>query len=57
LVAAQLLGGDWRLVRTLPERIRQATAADVRAFAQKYIRAYQVAVVGDPKKVDLSMLL
>jgi len=56
LVAAQLLGGDWRLVRTLPERIRQATAADVRAFAQKYIRDYQVAVVGDPKKVDLSML-
>jgi zinc protease len=56
LVAAQLLGGDWRLVRTLPERIRQTTPVELQAFAQKYARNYQVAVVGDPKKVDLSML-
>ncbi len=56
LVEAQLVGGDYRLLRTLPERIRQTTAKDVQAFAQKYIRDYQVAVVGDPKKVDLSML-
>jgi zinc protease len=56
LVAAQLLGGDWRLVRTLPERIRQTSAQDVQAFVQKYVRNYQVAVVGDAKKVDLSML-
>jgi zinc protease len=56
LVAAQLLGGDWRLARTLPERVRQVTAQDVQAYTQKYVRDYQVAVVGDPKKVDLSML-
>ncbi len=56
LVEAQLLGGDWHLVRTLPERIRKTTAQDVQAFAQKYVRDYQVAVVGDPQKVDLSML-
>jgi zinc protease len=56
LIAAQVLGGDWRLSRTLPERIRQATGQDVQAFAKKYIRDYQVAVVGDPKKVDLAML-
>jgi zinc protease len=56
LIAAQLLGGDWHLARTLPERIRQATAQDVQAFAKKYMRDYQVAVVGDPKKVSLSLL-
>ncbi len=56
LVEAQLLGGDWRLVRTLPARIRQATAQDVQAFVQKYVRNYQVAVVGDARKVDLSLL-
>jgi zinc protease len=56
LIAAQLLGGDWRLARTLPERIRQTSAQDVQAFTGKYVRNYQVAVVGDGKKVDLSML-
>ena len=56
LIAAQLLGGDWRLMRTLPDRIRQTTAQDLQAFTAKYLKAYQVAVVGDPKKVDLSML-
>lgn len=56
LIAAQLLGGDWRLARTLPDRIRAATARDVQAYVQKYVKNYQVAVVGDPKKVDLSML-
>ena len=36
--------------------MRKTTAQDVQAFAQKYVRDYQVAVVGDPQKVDLSML-
>jgi zinc protease len=56
LVEAQLLGGDWRLVRTLPERIRRTTPKDVQAFVQKYVRDYQVAVVGDPDTVDLTLL-
>jgi len=56
LVAGQLLGGDWRVSRTLPERIRQVTSKDIQAFVQKYVKDYQVAVVGDPKKVDLAML-
>jgi zinc protease len=56
LVEAQLLGGDWHLVRTLPERIRRTSPEDVQAFVKKYVRDYQVAVVGDPATVDLSLL-
>jgi len=56
LVEAQLLGGDWRLVRTLPERIRNTTPKEVQAFVQKYVRNYQVAVVGNPATVDLGLL-
>jgi predicted Zn-dependent peptidase len=56
LVEAELLGGDWRLLRTLPARAKATTPKDVQAFVEKYVRDYQVAVVGDPKSVDLSML-
>jgi zinc protease len=55
LVEAQLLGGDWRLVRTLPERVRRATPKDVQAFVKTYVRNYQVAVVGNPDTVDLAV--
>lgn len=56
LVEAELLGGDWRLVRTLPERIRRTAPKDVQAFVQKYVHGYQVAVVGNPDSVQLSLL-
>ena len=55
LVEAQLLGGEWRLVRTLADRVRHTTAKDVQAFVQKYVRNYQVAVVG-PDSVELGLL-
>jgi zinc protease len=56
LVEAELLGGDWRLVRTLPERIRRTTPEDVQTFVKRYVRNYQVAVVGNPDTVDLALL-
>jgi zinc protease len=56
LLEAELLGGDWRLVRTLPERARRTTAKDVQAFVKRYVRNYQVAVVGNPETVNLSLL-
>ncbi len=56
LVEASLLGGDWRLVRSLPERVRHTTAQDVQSFVQKYVHHYQVAVVGDPDSVQLELL-
>jgi zinc protease len=56
LLEAQLLGGDWHLVRSVPERVRHTTAQDVQAFVKKYVHHYQVAVVGDPDSVNLGLL-
>lgn len=52
LASAQLLGGDWRLARALPERIRAVTPAGVQAFAKKYMGRMQFTVLGDPKAID-----
>jgi zinc protease len=56
LVEASVLGGDWHLVRLLPERVRHTTAQDVQAFVQKYVHHYQVSVVGNPDSVQLEQL-
>lgn len=55
LASAQLLGGDWKLARTLPERIRAVTPAAVQAYAKKYLGRLQVVVLGDPAKVDKAL--
>ncbi len=47
-----LVGGDYRLSRTLPERIKAVTVSDVETFAQKRIKNLQTVVLGDPAKVD-----
>jgi zinc protease len=52
LAEAELLGGDWRLGRTLPERIRGVTPAGVQAYAKRYLGRLQVVVIGDPAKID-----
>ncbi len=52
LAEAELLGGDWKLARTLPERIRAVTAAGVQTYAQRYLGRLQMVVLGDPAKVD-----
>jgi zinc protease len=57
LARAQLLGGDWRLARTLKERVEAVTPADVQAFAKKNIDKLQVFVLGDPRLVDEKLLL
>jgi len=56
LARAQLLGHDWRLARSLPERMRAVTAQQIEAFASKYIVNLQTVVLGDPKKVDAALL-
>lgn len=56
LLEAQLLGGDWRLIRTLPEGVRRTTPKDVQSFVQGYVHNYQVVVVGDPDTVQLGLL-
>ncbi|MFO0588231.1 MAG: pitrilysin family protein [Polyangiaceae bacterium] len=55
LGTALLLGGDWKLSRTLPERIRAVTPAGVQAFAKKYMGRMQFTVLGDPAKVDKTL--
>lgn len=49
---AILLGHDWRLARTLPEKIKAVTAAEIQAFAKKYAGRLQTVVIGDPTKID-----
>lgn len=52
LASAALLGGDIRLARSLPERIRGVTPARVQAFAKKYLGRMQFTVLGDTEKID-----
>jgi zinc protease len=52
---AMLYGGDWHIARTVPDRVRAVTAADIQAFARKYLGHLQAAVLGDPAKVDAGL--
>jgi len=52
LARARLTGNDWHLARTLPEKIKAVTAAEIQAFAKKYAAHLQTVVIGDPTKVD-----
>ena len=56
LTRAQLLGHDWRLARSLPDRMRAVSAPQIEAFARKYIVNLQTVVLGDPNKVDTALL-
>jgi zinc protease len=52
LAQARLIGNDWHLARTLPEKIKAVTAAEIQAFAKKYASHLQTVVIGDPTKID-----
>jgi zinc protease len=55
LADGQLYAGDWRLARKIPDRVRAVTAADIQAFAKKYMTHMQAAVVGDKSKIDATL--
>lgn len=55
LAAAFLLAGDWKFMRTLPERIRMVTAGQVQSFAKTYMRRFQTVVLGDPNAIDRAL--
>jgi zinc protease len=55
LARALLLGGDWHLSRTLPDRVRTVTAADVQGFARRAIRNLQTVQEGNPAKLDRAL--
>ena len=46
LAGAQLIGGDWRLARDLPARVKQVRATEVAAFLGQYLRNLQVIMLG-----------
>jgi predicted Zn-dependent peptidase len=51
LTAWRLYSGDFREARRIPDRIRSVTAAEVQAYARKYLVNMQTAYVGDPSKL------
>jgi predicted Zn-dependent peptidase len=57
LLEAILLGGDWHLTKSLPERIHAVTPEAVRAAAKKWMVGMQTAIVGDPSKLDPKIVL
>jgi len=52
---ALLIGHDWHLARTLPDKIEAVTAAEVQAFAKKYAGRLQTVVIGDPARIDKAL--
>jgi zinc protease len=56
LARAQLLGGDWRLSRDLPEKVQHVSKEQVAAFLSRYLVNLQTVVVGNPKDVDVQRL-
>jgi zinc protease len=56
LAHAQLYAGDWRFVRSLPDRVRAVTAGQVQAWAAKHLGHLQTFVIGDPAKIDRKAL-
>jgi len=46
LAGAELIGGNWRLARDLPARVRQVDAAQVAAFLNRYLRNLQTIMLG-----------
>ena len=55
LAVCDIVGGDWRLSRTLTEQVKAVQPATIQAFAKKYIKNLQTVVLGDPKAVDKAL--
>ena len=56
LARAELYEGDYRNVDRFREELRQVTPADVQRAAQRYLRNFRFAYVGDTTKVDRRLL-
>lgn len=50
-----VVGGDYKLARTLPERIANVKAAEVQAFAKHRVVHLQTAVLGDASGLDRAL--
>ncbi len=47
-----IVGGDYRLSRTLPERIKAVSPAEIQAYMKKRVQRLQTVVLGDASKID-----
>jgi zinc protease len=56
LARAELYEGDYRVANRLVDRLRQVTPEDVRRVAQRYMRDFQFAYLGDPSRVSRARL-
>jgi zinc protease len=52
LARAELYEGDYRAANRLVDRLREVKPEDVRRVAQRYMRDFQFAYVGDPNRVS-----
>jgi len=46
LASAELIGGNWRLARDLPSRVKDVRAPQVAAFLTRYLRNLQTVLIG-----------
>jgi zinc protease len=56
LARAELYEGDYRVATRLVDRLRDVTPEDVRRVAQRYMRDFQFAYLGDPRRVTRARL-
>jgi zinc protease len=56
LARAELYEGDYRAANRLVDRLRDVTPEDVRRVAQRYMRDFQFAYVGDPSRLNRARL-
>jgi zinc protease len=52
LAMCDLIGGDWRLSRSLPERIKAVTASEIQTYVEKHVRRLQTVVLGPTAPID-----
>jgi len=55
LGTCDVVGGDYKLARTLPQRIAAVKAEEVQAFAKNRVLRLQTAVLGDAGKLDRAL--
>ncbi len=55
LGTCDVVGGDYKLARTLPDRIATVKAEEVQAFLKNRVLRLQTAVLGDAAKLDRSL--
>ncbi len=56
LALCDIIGGDFKLSRTLPDAIRAVTTEDVRAFAKQHIGKLQTVFLGDASTIERELL-